>query len=537
VSRRSKPRATPPRRLPRGPALEFLLVVAAAWAARLLFLARRPDAAAATSLLYWGDTPIFVGAAQGLLRGIPFDSGIPLHPPGFFYLLAGWFGLTGEPTAGGFLLLKGFLALLGALTIGVFYLLARHAAGRRVARLALPAAIFSFGHYVHSTAINSEGLYLLLVLATLYASTVLIARLRAQPAQRRMPLPAAAGLLGALAAATALTRSEFLLTSLLIAALLLLAARRRRILATACYLLGLLLALTPWILRAHETLGAVNRANAARLPGPLPTWVPVTSGGPLNFATANNDFATGTFDTRLIDRLVPERPILGLDLADPAVYRLYTAGYAIGSDWMRAHPQAALALIGRKLAFAADAFALGYLQNNVPAGLTGERRPVDQFIPSAGALRWVHLVLALVGAAHLVRRWRRERAGRTRARTAGHTWLGVPLGAWLLLAHAGVTLAVIVAFFGYVRFGFLLAPLLWLLLGAAFDFLGGLLGRGRRVGGLSAGRIVALVVVLLLGVEAVATLYGPQRLEAAGSRLPGTNRINPDDRVRLRPSE
>src|SRR5690606_38526478 len=149
-------------------------------------------------------------------------------------------------------------------------------------------------------------------------------------------------------------------------------------------------------------IGAVNAANAERLPRPLPRLVLVTGYGPLNFATANNSYATGSFDTGLVERLVPQREGRGLDLADPEINRLYVDGYRVGLAWMAAHPGEALGLIGRKLGHASHALALGYLQLDVPAGLRGERRPVDQFVPAQRELLWVHLALMVLGLWRLI---------------------------------------------------------------------------------------------------------------------------------------
>ena len=66
----------------------FVLVSLIAWLTRALFLLRQADANAPTSLLYWGDAPVYVQAALALLNGVPYDSGIPFHPPGFIFFLA-----------------------------------------------------------------------------------------------------------------------------------------------------------------------------------------------------------------------------------------------------------------------------------------------------------------------------------------------------------------------------------------------------------------------------------------------------------------
>ncbi len=528
-------------------------VFLAAWAARLLFLARQGDAGQPFSLLFHGDTAAFLGYARALLTGQPYDQGIPFHPPGYPYFLslllrlfgyhpgaapAGTFPADGLPATA----LKVTMALLGALTCAVFYALARRVAGRAVALAALPLAIFSFGHCVLSTAVGSEALYLLLVLlVTLgvlrlaHAQTsgeALFGHARAgrqvlglsvTPARLQLAL---AGTLGLLAAWAALTRAEFALTGLLLAAIWLLRAGRRALPPAGAFVGVFLLAMIPWTIHCYRSIGAVNAANAGRLPRPLPQLVLVTGYGPLNFATANNSYATGSFDTALIERLVPQREGRGLDLADPEVNRLYVDGYRVGLGWMASHPGEAFGLLTRKLGFAAQSLALGYLPGNVPSGLRGERRPVDQFLPAARGLVWVHVALMALGLARLRNGHPFGRPGR--AARAGRTWV-------FLAPHVVTTLAVIVAFFGYVRVGSMLAPVVWLLAGAGLLALLELFpwpaGWRQQPAG-----VAAVVIAALLLIEAAGTATGVQRYHTTGSRLPGTDQINPDDLVIIRPA-
>ena len=52
---------------------------------------------------------------------------------------------------------------------------------------------------------------------------------------------------------------------------------------------------------ARCSTAASDAANAGRLPRPLPQLVLGPGYGPLNCATANNSYATGSFDTALIE--------------------------------------------------------------------------------------------------------------------------------------------------------------------------------------------------------------------------------------------
>jgi hypothetical protein len=567
----------------------FVWVFLAGWITRLLFLLRQEDHGQPFSALFQGDAAAFLAYARGLILGQPYDQGIPFHPPAYPHVLEILLKLFGyRPGAvppglpAGDLAaaipaeaLKICMAALGGLTCALFYALARRVAGRPVALAALPLALFSFGHYVQSAAIDSEALFLPLALGVTLgvlslaesqaAGQALFGQPRAgwrafglavTPGPLRFALAGALGVLGAWAA---LTRAEFLLTALLLAAVWVRIVGRRAWPAVAVFVAAIALAMAPWTAHCYRSIGAVNTANAEHLPHPLPRFVLVTGYGPLNFATANNSYATGAFDTGLVERLVPQREGRGLDLADPEINRLYVDGYRVGLAWMTAHPAAALRLIGRKLEFASHALSLGYLQADMPAGLRGERRPVDQFVPAARGLLWVHLALMALGLARLLHGHPFGRAGREEhprhaggpagrggaigsatGGAAAHGWPvdrgASPLrAAWVfLLPHVATTLAVIAAFFGYVRLGFLLAPVVWILAGA------GLLAMLEAIPWPAdwrrhpAGVAAALIAALLL-IEAAGVAAGPQRYHLTGSRIPGTDQLNPDDVVFLQP--
>ncbi len=519
---------------------DFALVALAGVVTRLLFLFSQQGHRGLFSVLYHGDTSAYLGFAASFLGKTPYDQGIPFHPPGYPFLLSILLRLSGfspgaeAPPA---LLLRVFMTVLGGLTCGFFFLLIRRIFGRAVALASLPLALFSFGHYVQSTAINSEGWFLLLSLAVTFGLVRLAEMLdRERPPRGRAARGVGLGLLlGVLAAWATLTRAEFLLTAGLLAALLLLVAGRRAWAPAAAFVFAVLVTMTPWTVRCYHSIGLVNQVHAERLPRPLPRLVLVTGYGPLNFATANNSFAKGSFDTGLIDALVPGRRDRSLDLADPGINRLYIDGYRVGLTWMAEHPAEAVALIARKVSLAAQALALGYLQVNLPAGLTGQRRPVDQFVPSALWFAWIQGGLMLLGLWRLIRGPLRQRPERKRtverARAAPRS---KPL--WLFLVpHALTTTVVIVAFFGYARLGMLLAPVIWLLVGS------GLLALVEVVPWPSSWRrrpahSLVLLILVLLAVEVVLTSTGPRSYAVTGSRIPGTQQINPDDLLMIRPS-
>jgi hypothetical protein len=553
-------------------------VFLAGWAARLLFLLHQEDHAQPFSTLFQGDSAAFLAYAHGLVAGQPYDQGIPFHPPGYPHLLEVLLKLFGfAPGAGAAgvsanagipaLALRLSMAALGGLACALFYALARRVAGRGVALAALPLALFSFGQYVQTTALSAEALFLPLILALtlgvlrLAESQVAgealfgqpragsrVAGLAITPARLRFIL---AGVLGLLGAWAALTRAEALLTVLALAAVWLWTAGRRALPTIGVFLAVVALAMVPWTAHCYRSIGAVNTANALQLPRPLPRLVLVTGYGPLNFATANNGYATGTFDTGLVERLVPRREGRGLDLADPEINRLYVDGYRVGLGWMASHPAQALKLLARKLEFASHSLALGYLQGNVPAGLRGERRPVDQFVPALRGWLWVHVVLMVLGLARLHRgtpfgRSRHDaRLARSRGAAAHTGGIGPSAPAeaaaspvrpaWVFLVpHVVTTLLVIVSFFGYVRLGFLLAPLVWILVGAGVLVLLEMVpwpADWRR----QPARVAVLWIAVLLLIEAVGAAGGEQRYHLTGSRIPGTDRLNPDDVVFIQP--
>ncbi len=195
--------------------------------------------------------------------------------------------------------------------------------------------------------------------------------------------------------------------------------------------------MAPWTIRNAVRLTEWNAGTGRAIGAELPTFVPLTAYGPLNFALANNDSATGEFQRKL---LTSRSETAVLDLGDPQHRHYFLHGTGEGIRWITAHPGRFASLAARKLGITLRAFDLGWLPWNVPLGRTGTRLPVDLFHPAATGLWVAQLLLAGAGAATALRSGRNGRIV-------------------LLLALPAVTaFAASVLFFGYVRLGMTAAP-------------------------------------------------------------------------------
>jgi hypothetical protein len=187
--------------------------------------------------------------------------------------------------------------------------------------------------------------------------------------------------------------------------------------------------------------------------------------------------------------------------------RVITSGYAIGWRWLADHPAAALRLAGRKLELFWRGAAMGFSGYGAPIGIAGTRRPVDLAAAEGGALAvlWRLLVLAASGCG------------------AAAAWRRVELVPWLLFLAS--KLAVTLAFFGYVRQGAAVAPVVWLLVALAVDRF----WPGRAAGDpLWRRRGAMALVVLALGVEAWRSTHPPTLL-LDGAPLRATDPFPPGD--------
>ncbi len=239
--RRKAPAAREPRGWAVGSGL-FLL----AFALRLLFWQATPDADWPYSAYYKGDAAIWLGYAQALEAGQPFELGLPLRPPAAGYLIA-WVW-NGE--ADGVATLRLFWCLLGALAVPLIYGAARRSYGARTAAITGLIAAASTGLMLLSTSLNNETPYLLLVAATFYLW---------HPVRERAASPVLV-LWGVVHALACLTRVEHALYFALVTVFLTLAWWRQPGKPGRLALIAISFALTlmPWHLKAWEQIRRFN---------------------------------------------------------------------------------------------------------------------------------------------------------------------------------------------------------------------------------------------------------------------------------------
>jgi 4-amino-4-deoxy-L-arabinose transferase-like glycosyltransferase len=169
-------------------------------------------------VLYEGDAEAFYDYAQAILRGVPYDNGIPFHPPLFPYLLSGLHALLGMPPPQA--LIRGILAVASAVVPLLLYRLVHRLVSREAAIAASLLAALSFGLDALGSAATSEGLFLLLCFGLLLLGST-------PPAKGRRGFEKAA-LLGACGAALALTRAEGIVLAVAVPVVWLLRPRGRR---------------------------------------------------------------------------------------------------------------------------------------------------------------------------------------------------------------------------------------------------------------------------------------------------------------------
>ncbi|MBN8231821.1 glycosyltransferase family 39 protein [Corallococcus macrosporus] len=480
--------------------------MAATFAASLLlrglYLAGAPDRDWPFSVFFAGDARFFHTAALDLARGHEGPAALPYHPPLFPALLGWLYRVMGEPR-GSALPYKLALACLGAATVALCFGFWRRLLGTAWSFVAAGLYAASFGWLVLSTTYSNETLSALWLCFT--CALGLRVGGRAPSRGEVLALGAVMGL-GTLTRAEHLGLWPFLLGYAWTARSHPWDWKPWALRWGAAVGVSLLL-LVPSALRNLDTMRELN-ARAPHLE-PLPEWVPVTVYGPLNFAMANHARATGGFTPALINQGGSNGQ---LDPSRPEHRRLLLHGYAEGLRWMVEAPGDAARLLWTKLDLWLDGLSLGVGVSDVPGGLTGERAPVDVFVPDAAWLKWPLAALLLAGMALSLR--------------PAHA--PFRLLSLVVLHRVLVTLA----FFGYAR-GLLvvfpaLLPLLVLPLKVLADRHAAV---ARRL------PVLAGAVLLLVWVEAalVATREAPRRFMASGTTDAVNGKLIQDDRVRLWP--
>ncbi len=479
-----RPIATTPSSPPINPAARAAFLAATTLGAtieRLSFARAWGESSSLTSAFYYGDALRFVEYAKAIVTGRPFDNGIPFHPPGWPLLLAAFLQISGAQHAGNVVIpvtaVKVLIASVSGLSVGLATLLAYEMAGAGAMLATAFLGTFNFGHIVQGSVANSEPLYGLCMMLTLWAAWRWLHAVHGGGW-------AWSALAGAAGGAAMLVRAEFLACA---AGLGLVAWLARRRADLAMYALVFCAVLSPSTVWHWRTLSAFNAAHVGRVAGPLPQFAPVTSYGPFNFAMANHQDADGgpNRDHPLLDRCTQEADVRlsagELDLQCAAVYDLYVHGYTIGARWILDHPGDAVALALRKLGRTLGSLSFGYFIDNLGAGVDGTRWRVDIVDPSNAWLLPIHMLLLVGGVVVL---WRESLALR------------------LLSAAVFALVASTVMFYGYVRLGVAYLPMFWIFEGAALAALAGR-AAGRRV--LSNEHIVAAMAVLALltGIDAL----------------------------------
>ena len=520
-----RPRRTePPPRDRRTVRLLALAIFAGGLLVRIFFWLATPDRAWGWSAYLKGDAALWLDWARAIVAGKPFELGLPIHPPGAAYLVA----LLWNGQASGIPFLRFAWAVIGAIVPLLVFRAAERSFGLRVAAVAGCWTAISGGLLVLSTSINNETPYLVLAVAALGLTDSLLERPRMGRLALWSACNGLACLfrvehvlfwilaLGFFAVGWMRRRGSRTLlwvgASLFFFALPLApwhlsawdAIRRfneepRRLTPTeerAVSGVEEQLAGLPWTSQARserDRLPAFLRRTASAFvlatvahrggrevrgedfaileqafgyqPERLHRFPFVSSYGPLNFALANNERATGGFDRSPLAEppplsggpsSYPTSLVQGLPPADltfvyPAHLRLFNEGYSVGCRWIAQHPADFARLALRKLSIFWSGAASGLTGWNLPMGLSGPRRPVDMVTPDDGAPATIWRIAILFACIAGVVAGRRNRA----------------LVPWLLLF--ATRLLVTVAFFGYARQGATAIPIVGLLLGLAVE--------------------------------------------------------------------
>ncbi len=515
---------------------DVLLSILLAWLHRLLFLASNRDRAWGFSIFYEGDSEIFFDYARSILAGVPYDGGVPFHPPGFAVVLAGLHALIGDgagtpATEVSHLVVKVLLALISSVAVGLVHVIVRAYLGRTTAWVTVLLVTYSFGHAVISVAPVTEGLYTTLLMLALTIWTTRLSHPLAATDEPRRHAPAWGAALGGVVGLMALVRAEAALVG---AAMITIgtvgaigagrtidaggparamhAPPRRRLLPWVLALVTAACAIAPWTIRNHTRLDEVNRMLGPRLAEPLPTLVPITIYGPLNLALANHAGADGTFSRSL---LATSGGAATLNLRNADHLDAVLHGHERAWAFVRSDPAAFLALVAAKWRLTLDVLRLGWTQWDWPGGLDGIRRPIDMFVPFRAIGMWVSVPLILIGVVGWLRR-----------PGLGRRW------ALVVLVPTACTMIVVAAFWGYARASAVLVPLWSSALAATLVAVGSRIS-ARWPRAPRARTLAGVVVAAMLVIEAYGATTN-RNFDATGTMQLGATHLDPHATMTLR---
>lgn len=457
------------RRVLRHPSFHGVLIFLWTLVVHGTFLASSALARTPVGLFFFGDSRAYLEEARRLALALePMNGGLPFHPPLTGWLLAPLWWIFGEAEAV-HVAAKLLMAALSGATFALFYRLIR---GRVPG--ALPICLLmplSFGEIALTSAVSNDVPYRLLLLLIVLLGL-------------RWPL-----LAGALHGAAALTRAEHLPFAVLLLALGLVRPAHRRFVAVAAA--GAALVLVPYAVLTHHRIAAYNQEHGEALAEPLPTVVPISFYGPLNFALAQRE--EGIFFSR---RTLPPLPgdMVSLDPTFPPHHDYILHGYARGLETIRQRPGRFVARTAAKVGHSLRALGYGWTWRDLPRGSWGDplrraqwvRQPVD--IAYAPGLGYLAFCLVMMGLG--VWALRGERA-----------FLAV--GFALLAYRLGIN----AVFFPYLRSILIVSPFFLTLFFAGWSVV-----LKRRA------RPVLAALVALLGLYHLATVGGDHRYRLAGER-------------------
>ncbi|HPR62655.1 MAG TPA: hypothetical protein PK014_00400 [Thermoanaerobaculia bacterium] len=379
-----------------------------------LFLLGNIDLHAPFSAFLYGDNPVYLAQAQGLLGGMPFDAGLPFHPP-----FTAWICLPALILFQGgkaFIASKFIMVLLNAGTMAGLYRLLHKIPMTFLIFLLLP---LNFGELILSSAVSSEVPYrFLLVILFLLGGR----------------LPIIGGVLHGLALQC---RAEHILPVVLL--LLLGFSRKSWSRFTLVSLIGFLLPTLPMTMLNAGKIRAYNHEHASTMAEPLPEIVPASLYGPVNFALAQS-----SRDIYFSREVLPPDTMGGesLDPRQPVHNRYMIHGYRAGLNAIFEHPGQAFIKALRKGIYSLQAFSYGWTWRDLPGKGEWPRQPVDMVQSNHLIFTLLSLLMTAVG----VRSLRKERY----------------LLGWIF-ALVAYRLVVNMAFFPYLRGMMIAAPAVYYL--------------------------------------------------------------------------